>query len=719
MSCAGQSGSRYRTGDIPNGLNARIKLVPLAAISQYADPMPSYRTLFARVAAGGLFAFAAVLTHATQASTTLTPLAPVAIEGLGKGTAALDGPWQFHIGDDPAWAAPAFDDSTWEQLSADRPWGKQGHARLTGFAWYRCRIALTPAPSVPPQLSLLVPDVDNAYEVYWNGSLIGHNGKLPPHPVWYFSQPARIFELGQVQRGVLAVRVWKAPLLSDDSGTDGGFEAVPQVGSPEAIANAKAALDYQWLQSRQFLLGKNLLYALVAFLSFLLWCQNPSRRLLLWMTGFTLAPPAIFLLLNAHFRLPYVIAMGAAQPLASIRDISLWFLLLWLLLLHENRAMARLTGVLAWIGLANTSLDGMLITVTWNPHWIGVVRTVDAVSAFLYTLLQTFPLVLVGYACFRRKRLDFARWLVAILAFLDEMIVVVRNIVKQGRQFTDWSIASKIEEPLFTIGGSAITLYTLTGALLVVAIVYAVCNTILEDQRRQTALEREKMDLMRAREQMRHYAERDGLTGLWNHRVIVERLSTEVNRAHRDGTPLSVVLADIDHFKKVNDSFGHPTGDLVLREIGAIFTRSVRDYDWVGRYGGEEFLLILPGSGLESALSRAEELRLAVQSARIVDSETTLQVTASFGVASGFSSEDDADIVMRTVDAALYRAKNSGRNCVIAAGMEMQFCENQLLAATEIPGSMSNRPLQSSGVFPKKTPSATVDGLPDRLRDAP
>lgn len=637
--------------------------------------MPFHSSSFAHVAAVALLAWAA-LASAKQASAETTPSTPLVIEGLGSGTAALRGPWQFHVGDDAAWAAPAFDDSTWERLSADRPWGEQGHARFTGFAWYRFDIAIAPTPGFPAQVSLLVPDVQDAYEVYWNGNLIGRNGKLPPHPVWYYSQAARIFELGRVQRGVLAVRVWKAPLLSDDSGMDGGFEAVPLIGSQEAIANAKAALDYEWLHARQFLFGENLFYALVALLAFLLWYRNRSRRLLFWMTGFAFVPPANLLLLNAHFRLPYIVAMGVDQPLSSIRDVSLWFLLLWLLDLHENRAMARLTSILASISLADTTLDGILVAVTWSPRWIGQIQILDAILTLVFSLVQVLPLVLVGCAYFQRKQLDTARWLVAILAFLDEMILVVRNIVKQGRQYTDSSIAAKIDAPLFTIGGSAISLHTLTGALLLVSIVYAVYHSILEDQRRQVELERERMELLHAREQMRHYAEHDGLTGLWNHRIIVERLSKEVDRARREGTPLSVVLADIDHFKKVNDNFGHPTGDLVLKEVSAILTRSVRSYDWVGRYGGEEFLLILPGSGLESALSRAEDLRRTVQSASIVDGKTVLQVTASFGVASEFSSADDADAVMRTVDAALYRAKKKGRNCVIAAEMGMQLCEN-------------------------------------------
>lgn len=188
----------------------------------------------------------------------------------------------------------------------------------------------------------------------------------------------------------------------------------------------------------------------------------------------------------------------------------------------------------------------------------------------------------------------------------------------------------------------------------------------LEDavQHRTEDLEKEKAELLRAREQMRHFAEHDDLTGLWNHRIIVERLRQEVDRSRRERTALSIILVDLDHFKNVNDTCGHSAGDLVLKEVAAIFQNAVRSYDWVGRYGGEEFLLILPGSGFAGARIRAEELRIAVQEARIHDAQRTISITASFGVACGFPSKYAT--LIQAADVALYRAKGNGRNCVIA-----------------------------------------------------
>lgn len=187
-------------------------------------------------------------------------------------------------------------------------------------------------------------------------------------------------------------------------------------------------------------------------------------------------------------------------------------------------------------------------------------------------------------------------------------------------------------------------------------------------QHRTEDLEREKAELVRAQEKMRHFAEHDDLTGLWNRRILIERLSQEVDRARRDGTPLSVILVDLDHFKDINDTFGNPSGDLVLKEIGAIFRRLVRTYDWVGRYEGEEFLLILPGLSFVGARLRAEQFRMAVQAARIFEGETAIQLTASLGVASGFPADYEA--MIHAADVALYQAKNNGRNCVVATEIE-------------------------------------------------
>ena len=232
-----------------------------------------------------------------------------------------------------------------------------------------------------------------------------------------------------------------------------------------------------------------------------------------------------------------------------------------------------------------------------------------------------------------------------------------------------------IAPPWWQSGELLLGLALLAGALVVLAWRWRVHLLVeqkhqpeLEVQRRTEELQREKADLLRAQEQMRHFAEHDDLTGLWNHRIIIDRLRGEVDRSLREGGQLSLILVDLDYFKEINDSFGHQSGDLVLKEIGAVFQRSVRSYDWVGRYGGEEFLLILPGSNLDSAYIRAEQMRKAVQAMQILSGDTPMQVTGSLGVASGHPT--NYETLLRAADTALYRAKDNGRNCVVAIAME-------------------------------------------------
>jgi diguanylate cyclase (GGDEF)-like protein len=170
--------------------------------------------------------------------------------------------------------------------------------------------------------------------------------------------------------------------------------------------------------------------------------------------------------------------------------------------------------------------------------------------------------------------------------------------------------------------------------------------------------------LLAAHEALRHEASHDPLTGVSNRSAILEALAREKERATRDGTSLSVVLIDLDHFKRVNDTLGHHTGDGVLREAAARLRAAVRTYDSLGRYGGEEFLVVLPRCTLVEAREIAERIRLQIAEEPIVVGTEKVRLTASLGVAAG-----DADIgpLVRAADAALYRAKAAGRNCVQCA----------------------------------------------------
>jgi hypothetical protein len=420
------------------------------------------------------------------------PAAPLVVHGPGEGLVALDGPWQFRAGDDPAWAAPGFDDAGWKQLTADQPWGAQGYPSMEGMAWYRKHITLEPGPGAPVDLALLIPVIDDAYELYWNGVFVGRNGTLPPHPLaMMIPQPAQTFGLGPANSGVLAVRVWKAPLTSNDAAEIGGFEAVPVLGSGRSIAGRKAEMDLNWLRRHQFEFGLDSLYVLVALLSAVSWMRDRRQWLLFWMALYASVPLVRLLLGGLRLPLASNLAQGLLQPAIMLQDVSLWFLLLWLLHLEESRRLMSSIRTLAMVFAVAFTLDGLVVLIWALGSWTVPQQAADAVLTIIFTPLEVMPLLIVAVAVLRRKRLELSRWLVAICAFLAEMTYVLRNLSGQFKRFTHWTLDDRIGMPLFTVNGNPITTQILANALLLLAIVYAVVRYSMDEHRRQALLVQE------------------------------------------------------------------------------------------------------------------------------------------------------------------------------------------------------------------------------------
>jgi len=171
---------------------------------------------------------------------------------------------------------------------------------------------------------------------------------------------------------------------------------------------------------------------------------------------------------------------------------------------------------------------------------------------------------------------------------------------------------------------------------------------------------REK-ELLRERNRFRHRALVDPLTRIWSRLAIMEMLPKEISRAERDKTPFSVAIADLDHFKSVNDAFGHLAGDAVLREAAQRIRQGLRIYDSVGRFGGEEFLILLPSCDISDAARIAERMRARVADEKIEIGDVTISISASFGLASNTGIRNGTDIIA-AADAALQIAKRNGRN---------------------------------------------------------
>jgi len=166
---------------------------------------------------------------------------------------------------------------------------------------------------------------------------------------------------------------------------------------------------------------------------------------------------------------------------------------------------------------------------------------------------------------------------------------------------------------------------------------------------------------------LRFAATHDFLTNLLNRAEILAALQRELSRSEREVKPAAVIMADLDHFKRINDSLGHSAGDAVLKEVAQRLKSGLRPYDVAGRYGGEEFLLVLPSCNLENATRRADQIRRVVSSEAIVTPFGTTSITISMGITVGDSAlQPSVENLLQQADRALYRAKENGRNCVQA-----------------------------------------------------
>ena len=193
-------------------------------------------------------------------------------------------------------------------------------------------------------------------------------------------------------------------------------------------------------------------------------------------------------------------------------------------------------------------------------------------------------------------------------------------------------------------------------------------RAMLRIKRLQDELDQKNRELEVANKRLKKLSITDGLTELFNHRHVHELLHDEFERSRRTGEPLAVVMIDLDLFKAVNDTWGHPTGDVVLFETARILRDTAREIDMVGRYGGEEFIAILPNTDEAEATRFAERVRRAVEGHLYRDETTEIRMTCSSGVASfpaqGVQAPEE---LLRRADEALYAAKESGRNRVVRA----------------------------------------------------
>lgn len=257
-------------------------------------------------------------------------------------------------------------------------------------------------------------------------------------------------------------------------------------------------------------------------------------------------------------------------------------------------------------------------------------------------------------------------------AILDEQTLVVENATTDQR-FADNPLVTGVPNirayaghPLHSVDGSRV------GTLCIIdqsprsfspddLQTLKDLAAIAESELQRGQLSDAQRELVQEMDELERRASIDGLTRLWNRTAIMELLSSETERAKR-GTPMCVAMIDVDHFKKVNDTYGHPVGDVVLVEVASRIRQALREYDAVGRYGGEEFIAVISNAGLIPAMKLCQRIRSSIEKEAVSTSAGPVSVTVSIGLAPSVAAKTDPELLVGAADAALYQAKEKGRN---------------------------------------------------------
>jgi hypothetical protein len=413
---------------------------------------------------------------------------PLKVSNPGTGSIPLQGNWQFHIGDDKAWADPALDDSGWEQIHADAPWGSQSHPSYTGFAWYRRRIEIDDSNSAgTKKLALLIPPVQDAYEVYWNGQKLGTYGMLPPNANWWIVGHVEVYPL-PTTNGVLALRVWKAPLSSVDPAESGGLTSTPQLGDASVLAAQAKSVGYQNDERRMpnFLIGAVTL--VLGVLSFLLYLRDRKQALYLWLALYLVAGGLGELQRLSAFRfgITFSIYQLITQLLLSSRDISIWLILLALFGMAQERRWRRATGWIIAIYFAAQVID--IITIfMWQKG--GVLPWIDGITTAVYSVTPLYVFVIIVFGLMRRNRLSL--WPLILAVSLNGLFSVILNLAGQGIRFTHWTLVNVFASLGFRLGGYFFDLGFVLSTLLFLALIFTIAREQFLERERQARIELE------------------------------------------------------------------------------------------------------------------------------------------------------------------------------------------------------------------------------------
>ena len=522
--------------------------------------------------------------------------------------AELRGGWRFAPGDSAIRARPEHDDAEWGAIEVPGTWGRGGIPALRGFGWYRLRYTVDSVPQEPQGIRFV--GVTTAFEAYVDGRLIGGVGEFPPH---YRARNLEAVNLSlppeATTRGehVLAVRVYSNEAV-------GGITESVQAGPLEQ-------LESDGFRGSAFIIGVALLVIGISVHQLLYWARRPEATEHLYLFVFAASLGVALLMFEPQMRRALSPSIDWYRLYLFFAGSAAAFFCLAFRRLFEVDLIRVVEGLGAGFGVIGASA---LLLPGWTELRFVGTRVFDPLIVLTCVLTAALLVQQVRRGAEHAKAL---LWGLGIIA-----VTVIHDVA------AEWGL----------LGSRAGVLWTHIGAVaFVTSVAYVTARKFVD-----TA----------------SIALNDRLTGLYRREIVLDALYREIRRAARTNQSLAVVMMDLDNFKAVNDSLGHQAGDRVLAEVGRRLATAGRAVDWLGRYGGEEFLAVLADSDIPGAELAAERFRQAVAALPIDVGRSPRPVTLSAGIASydGGPEWPTPEQLIGAADAALYRAKAGGKNQVRA-----------------------------------------------------
>ncbi|MEP4486926.1 MAG: diguanylate cyclase [Halioglobus sp.] len=572
-------------------------------------------------------------------SSNLVPL--VTEEDLDLGF-SLHGRWRFQVGDNAAWSSPMLDDTGWGTRRVPGRWSLGGYPDVEQFAWYRLSIALDSGDAQfwedREQLGIRIGKVMSAYELYAGGKLLGGRGKLPPLSEPDYDQehiyPLPTSAISEDGTVVIALRVWGGegaiPVRFGSGPFDGQFE----------IGNY-ASLVVGGVLSQLPQLLACLLFIGFGFYHLYLYRRNPQLSSFLWFGLMAINIGLYGLMLN---QLKYAVDI----PFLTLKKIEFGAIYLFPALAIQTVWSLLDEPIGRYLRAYQLSFPIAALVVVLVPGHDINAETLRFWQAWTVPALLLTPLLMV------RKLRDHhpeARTL-----FLGVLIFIAACVNDLLIDFV-------------AVDTTRLVPFGFVAIMLAMAVSLANRFTASMSHLEQVVAERTE-SLSLANEQLGEAARIDPLTSLYNRRGFREEAEVEVQRMFRGGKGFSIVLSDIDNFKSFNDQYGHACGDHVLTRAAAIMRGRIRDIDRLGRWGGEEFILLLPETESEGAALLAEKLRDTISDNVFDFEDRRLSITLTFGV-STFRKGETLEACIARADAALYEGKTAGRNRVMVGNQKV------------------------------------------------